>query len=81
MVGGEAAFEFLTLTAARSGEVRGARWDEVCTESATWTIPASRMKANREHRVPLSGRALDVLRDAAEYRDSSGLVFRAGQAA
>ena len=71
----KAAFEFLTLTAARSGEVRGARWDEVCMDAAVWTVPASRMKANREHRVPLPGRALDVLRDAAEFRDSSGLVF------
>ena len=71
----KAAFEFLTLTAARSGEVRGARWEEVDLDSATWTIPAERMKANRAHRVPLASRALEVLREAAEYRDGSGLLF------
>ncbi|MCY4514346.1 MAG: integrase arm-type DNA-binding domain-containing protein, partial [Candidatus Tectomicrobia bacterium] len=48
------AFEFLVLTAARSGEVRLATWDEVDLEAATWTVPAERMKAKREHRVPLS---------------------------
>ena len=69
------AFEFLTLTAARSGEVRGMQWCEVDLDAATWTIPASRMKAGREHRVPLSDRALAVLREAAQYRDGSGLVF------
>ena len=46
--------EFLILTAARSGEVRFMEWGEVDTEKATWTVPASRMKARREHRVPLS---------------------------
>ena len=71
----KAAFEFLTLTATRSGEVRGMRWDEVDMEAATWTIPASRMKANREHVVPLAPRAVEVLREAAAFRDSSGLVF------
>ena len=70
-----AAFEFLTLTAARSGEVRGMRWEEVDFDAALWAVPASRMKANREHRVPLSPRALEVLREAETYRDSSGLVF------
>ena len=69
------AFEFLLLTAARSGEVRGARWDEIDFDAKTWTVPASRMKAGREHRVPLSARALGVLRDAREYADGSGLVF------
>ena len=48
------AFEFLVLTAARSGEVRNARWEEFDLEGAVWTIPAERMKAKREHRVPLS---------------------------
>ena len=51
------AFEFLVLTACRSGEVRYASWDEIDFASATWTIPARRMKARREHRVPLSARA------------------------
>ena len=48
------ALRFLILTAARSGEVRGARWDELDMEKGVWTVPASRMKARREHRVPLS---------------------------
>ena len=55
------ALEFLILTATRSGEVRGATWDEVDWESATWTIPAARMKARREHKVPLSQQAAKVL--------------------
>ena len=71
----KAAFEFLVLTAARSGEVRGARWDEIEFEAATWTVPGDRTKTSRPHRVPLSGQALEVLRDAAELRDSTGLVF------
>ena len=48
------ALEFAILTAARSGEVRGATWDEIDLKAAVWTIPAARMKAGREHRVPLS---------------------------
>ena len=66
---------FLVLTAARSGEARGATWDEVDMESRTWTIAASRMKGGREHRVSLSEQALDVLRKARILRDDSGLVF------
>ena len=69
------AFEFLTLTAARSGEVRGATWDEIDLDAGTWTIPAERMKAGVEHRVPLSRRAREVLESAREYKDSTGLVF------
>ena len=69
------AVEFLTLTAARSGEVRGATWDEVDEYSATWTIPGSRMKTGREHRVPLSKQALAVLDRAREYSDGSSLLF------
>ena len=70
--GTKLAFEFLVLTAARSGEVRGARWDEMDT---TDTIPATRMKMKREHRVPLSRRALDIL-GAARTLDGGGvLVF------
>lgn len=53
--------EFLILTAARSGEVRGARWSEIDLEAKVWTVPATRMKAGREHRVPLSARAAQVL--------------------
>ena len=58
------ALGFLVLTAARSAEVRKATWDEIDVEGATWTVPAERMKANREHRVPLSDRALEVLLEA-----------------
>ena len=67
--------EFLTLCAVRNSEARLARWDEIDEENATWTIPAGRMKANREHRVPLSGRALEVLARARELRDETGYVF------
>ena len=69
------ALEFLVLTAARSGEVRKATWDEIEAGDALWTLPAERMKANREHRVPLSARALEVLAEAAELSDGSGLIF------
>jgi integrase len=55
------ALEFTILTAARTGEVIGANWGEVDLEKAMWTIPASRMKATKEHRVPLSPRALEIL--------------------
>ena len=56
------ALEFLILTAARSGEVRAATWDEIDFDTATWTIPAAKMKNNREHRVALAPAALDLLR-------------------
>ena len=69
------AFQFLVLTAARSGEVRGARWDEIDFDARTWTVPGSRMKTGRPHRVPLSAAALGVLRDAREYAGDSALVF------
>ena len=69
------AFELLVLTAARSSEVRLARWHEMDMEAATWTIPAERMKMKREHRVPLSSRAMAVLREAHQLRDGSELVF------
>ena len=67
--------EFVVLTAARSGEARLARWEEIDLEAATWTVPEARMKAGREHRVPLSDRAVAVLRRAAEITGTSGLVF------
>ena len=69
------AFEFIVLTACRSGEVRGARWKEVDLSTATWTIPGKRMKTRREHRVPLSKRALQILNEALAFADGSGLVF------
>jgi integrase len=55
------AIEFTILTAARSGEVLGAKWSEIDLAAKTWTIPGSRMKANKTHRVPLSTRALEIL--------------------
>ena len=69
------AFEFLVLTAARSGEVRLATWDEIDLAAAVWTVPAERMKANREHRVPLCDRAVEILNDARSRGDGSRLVF------
>ena len=69
------ALEFLVLTACRSSEVRLATWDEVDLGSETWTVPASRMKAQRDHRVPLSARALEVLHEARKLSGGSGLVF------
>ena len=68
------AFEFLVLTAARSGEVRLATWDEIDTHGHVWTISATRMKAKREHRVPLCGRAVEIL-DAARTLGNGPLVF------
>jgi integrase len=71
------ALRFAILTAGRTGEVIGARWSEIDTTHAVWSIPAARMKAGREHRVPLSEAALAVLREAAELRagDGDGFVF------
>jgi integrase len=56
------ALEFLILTSARSGEVRGATWQEFDLKKREWVIPAERMKARKEHRVPLSDRAVEFLR-------------------
>lgn len=72
------AVEFTCLTACRSGEVRGAIWPEIDLEGALWTIPAGRMKAGAEHRVPLTGRALTILR-AQKQRSTSQLVFEGGK--
>ncbi len=69
------AFEFLVLTASRSGEVRLATWDEIDAAGAVWTIPAARMKAKREHRVPLSGRAAQVLDAARTLGNGGALIF------
>jgi integrase len=68
------ALEFAVLTAARSGEVLGARWDELDLDRAVWTIPAARMKAGREHRVPLSKRAAEIAKELHEGR-SGDFVF------
>ena len=72
----KACLRFLVLTAARSGEARGATWAEIDLEAREWRIPAERMKGGVEHRVPLSDAALAVLTVAARLRDESGgLVF------
>jgi integrase len=62
------ALEFAILTAARSGEVLGARWVEFDLDHAVWTLPAMRMKAGREHRVPLSRRALRIVKAMHDHR-------------
>ena len=67
--------EFLILTACRSGEVREARWEEIDLEAGEWTIPAERMKGRREHRVPLSARAREILGEAKEHAPRSEWVF------
>ena len=70
------AFEFLVLTAARWNEVRGAEWAEIDRTDRVWTVPATRMKAKREHRVPLCGRAIKILDGARALRDRrSRFVF------
>jgi integrase len=68
------ALEFLILTAARAGEVLGARWSEIDLEAKVWTVPAARMKSGRQHCVPLSGRALAILAELAKAR-SGDFVF------
>lgn len=80
-----AALRFLILTAARSGEVRGATWGEIDPEAELWTVPGHRMKAGREHSVPLSSAALAILQQAKAWRLEEGpgaLIFpgeRAGR--
>ena len=69
------AFEFLVLTAARSGEVRLATWGEVDRDAATWTVPGVRMKTKRDHRVPLCGRALAILHEARQVTPRGHLIF------
>ncbi|MAS42727.1 MAG: integrase [Rhodobacteraceae bacterium] len=73
---GALALRLVILTAARSGEVRGATWDEIDLEAGVWAIPAERMKAGVAHRVPLSAPALALLTQMVELRDPlSPLVF------
>lgn len=75
---GALAVRFVALTAARSGEARGAKWSEIDLEAKVWIVPAARMKASREHRVPLSQAALEVLRVArslAALPDTTDYVF------
>ncbi len=82
------ALEFLILTAARSGEVRGATWDEIDfgkggaanpanpANRVTWTIPAQRMKMDKEHSVPLPARAVEILHEAKAISDGGNLIFQ-----
>lgn len=73
---GRLALEALILTAARSGEIRGAKWEELDLDAGTWTVPAQRMKAGRAHVVPLSDEAALVFRRTAELRlAGTELVF------
>jgi integrase len=67
------ALEFAILTAARSGEVLDARWDEIDVDRAVWCIPAARMKAGREHRVPLSKEALELIKALLEVRQGEAV--------
>jgi integrase len=69
------AIQFACLTAARSGEVRGMTWDEVDLDEALWVIPAERMKANREHRVPLPSRAIEILNNLPRLKDGAVVFF------
>lgn len=72
------AVEFAALTAARSGEVRGATWAEISFDENIWTIPKERMKATREHRVPLSDRAVEILK-ARQHMATGALIFEGGK--
>jgi integrase len=74
------ALEFTILTAARTGETIGAAWPEIDMVGKVWTVPADRMKAEREHRVPLSGPALAILKRMAELRENE-FVFPGGRRA
>ena len=69
------ALEFMILTAARTGEVRGARWQEIDLSTKVWIIPADRMKASKEHRVPLCDRAVEILNSIKSNRNPDGYVF------
>ena len=72
------ALEFLILTAARTGEVIGARWDEIDLGEKMWVVPAARMKAGREHRVPLSAAVAGILEEMKKIRESD-FVFPGGK--
>jgi integrase len=74
------ALEFTVLTAARTGETIGARWNEFDLLDKTWTVPAARIKAGREHRVPLSVRALSILEEMRAHRSADdSFVFPGGK--
>ena len=69
------ALEFMILTAARTGEVRGAKWQEIDLSTKVWTIPADRMKAGKEHRVPLCSRVIQILNSMKSNRNPDEFVF------
>lgn len=71
---GAQALRFTIYTAGRSGEIRGARWSEIDLDAGVWTVPADRMKAHREHRVPLSAEALELLKSIPRL-DGTDVVF------
>jgi integrase len=75
---GARALEFLAMTASRSGEVRGATWDEIDLDKGVWTVPAERMKMSREHRVPLTSEALALLKTLPRFAESD-FVFPAAK--
>ena len=75
------ALEFMILTAGRTGEVIGAKWSEFDLTTSTWTVPAGRMKAGKEHRVPLCTRALDILNSIKSNRNPDEFVFPGWKAA
>lgn len=72
------ALEFAILTAARTGEIIGAKWPEIDFDNQLWTVPADRMKAGKEHRVPLTERALAILREMENLKESD-FVFPGGR--
>ena len=74
------ALEFTILTAARTNEAIGARWDEIDIKGKVWTIPADRMKSGRSHRVPLSERAVEILSSTPQLNGSGAFVFPGGKA-
>lgn len=74
-VEGRLAFEFTILTAARTNEVLGAKWEEIDLKKKTWIVPAIRMKAKQEHRVPLAPRCVAILKDARTLSDGKSFVF------
>ena len=73
------ALEFAILTVARGGEVIGARWSEIDADKNVWTVPASRMKGGREHRVPLTERTLAILKTMAGAKVSEFVFLASGQ--
>jgi integrase len=73
------ALEFTILTAGRTGEVIGARWDEIDLDARLWVVPAERMKAGKEHRVPLSDTAIGLLKELAGKTRRGDFVFPGGR--